>query len=208
MAKSKSSKRWLNRHFNDPYVQKAQREGYRSRAAFKLLEIQDKDRLIQKGQVIVDLGAAPGGWSQVAARILDGQGRVIAMDLLPMDPMAGVEFIQGDFHQDGVLRQLQGVLAGAEVDLVISDMLPNVTGVAAVDQPRSMHLCELALEFALESLKPSGDFLVKVYQGEGFEPFLAAMRRGFTKVMTRKPEASRSISREVYLLGRGKRVQS
>ncbi|QFY88256.1 23S rRNA (uridine(2552)-2'-O)-methyltransferase RlmE [Magnetovirga frankeli] len=208
MPKTASSKRWLQRHINDPYVQKAQREGMRSRAAYKLLEIQEKDRLIRRGQVIVDLGAAPGGWSQVAARILDGRGRVIALDLLPMDSLAGVDFIQGDFREDAVLRQMREVLAGAAVDLVISDMLPNVTGVAAVDQPKSIYLCELALDFARECLKPGGDFLVKVYQGEGFEPFLREMRASFTKVQTRKPEASRSISREVYLLGRGKRVQS
>ncbi len=206
MAKTKSSKRWLHRHVNDPFVQKAQRQGYRSRAAYKLLEIQEKDGLIRPGQVVVDLGAAPGGWCQVASRILDGRGQVIAIDLLPMDSMAGVTCIQGDFQQDAVLQSLREQLDGKPVDLVISDMLPNVTGVSAVDQPRSIYLCELALDFAQEALKPGGDFLVKVYQGEGFEPFLRAMRQGFAKVVTRKPEASRSISREVYLLGRGKKV--
>ena len=206
MAKTKSSKRWLQRHFNDPYVQKAQREGFRSRAAYKLLEILEKDKLISPGKKVVDLGAAPGGWTQVVARMVGEKGVVIAMDILPMDPLAGVEFIQGDFREDNVLEKLREILAGREVDLVLSDMSPNVTGVAAVDQPRSIYLCELALEFARESLKPGGDFLIKVFQGEGFEPFLKEMRATFNKVVTRKPEASRSNSREVYLLGRGKRV--
>lgn len=205
MAKTKSSKRWLQRHFNDPYVQKAQREGFRSRAAYKLLEILEKDKLISPGKKVVDLGAAPGGWTQVVARMVGEKGVVIAMDILPMDPLAGVEFIQGDFREDIILEKLREILAGREVDLVLSDMSPNVTGVAAVDQPRSIYLCELALEFARESLKPGGDFLIKVFQGEGFEPFLKEMRATFNKVVTRKPEASRSNSREVYLLGRGKK---
>ena len=205
MAKTTSSKRWLKRHFNDPYVQKAQREGFRSRAAYKLLEIQDKDRIFRPGQMVVDLGAAPGGWTQVAARLIGDKGHVFAMDILPMDSMAGVDIIEGDFREDETLNRLMDLLAGREVDLVISDMAPNVTGVAAVDQPRSIYLCELALEFARESLKPGGDFLVKVFQGEGFEPFLKEMRASFNKVVTRKPEASRSNSREVYLLARGKK---
>lgn len=206
MAKTKSSQRWLNRHFNDPYVQRAQREGFRSRAAFKLLEIQERDKILRPGQVVVDLGAAPGGWSQVASRLVGGKGVVIAMDILPMDPMADVEIVEGDFREQEVLERLRDLLAGRAVDLVISDMAPNVSGVAVVDQPRSIHLCELALEFARETLKPGGDFLVKVFQGEGFEAFLKALRLSFAKVMTRKPEASRSNSREVYLLARGKRV--
>ena len=205
MAKTKSSQRWLNRHFNDPYVQRAQREGFRSRAAYKLLEIQEKDRILRPGQVVVDLGAAPGGWTQVASQSVGGKGVVIAMDILPMDPVAGVEFLEGDFREREVLEKLRELLSGRPVDLVISDMAPNVSGVAVVDQPRSIHLCELALDFARETLKPGGDFLVKVFQGEGFEPFLKELRLSFSKVMTRKPEASRSISREVYLLARGKR---
>lgn len=206
MARSKSSNRWLERHINDPYVQQAQREGYRSRAAFKLLEIQEKDRLIRPGQVVVDLGAAPGGWSQVASRLVGEHGLVLALDLLPMEPMAGVRFIQGDFRGEEALAALREALGGRVPDLVISDMLPNVSGIAAVDQPRGIHLCELALEFARDSLRAGGDFLVKIYQGEGFDPFLCDMRSLFTKVTTRKPGASRSISREVYLLGRGIRV--
>ena len=205
MAKTTSSKRWLKRHFNDPYVQKAQREGFRSRAAYKLLEIQDKDRIFRPNQMVVDLGAAPGGWTQVAARLIGDKGHVFAMDILPMDSMAGVDIIEGDFREEETLNQLMDLLAGRQVDLVISDMAPNVTGVAAVDQPRSIYLCELALEFARESLKPGGDFLVKVFQGEGFEPFLKEMRASFKKVVTRKPEASRANSREVYLLARGKK---
>jgi 23S rRNA (uridine2552-2'-O)-methyltransferase len=205
MAKTKSSRRWLTRHFNDPYVQKAQREGYRSRAAFKLLEIQAKDRLIHPGSRVVDLGAAPGGWTQVAVQLSGEQGFVVAMDILPMDSLAGAEILQGDFREEAVLEQLRHSLAGRQIDLVISDMSPNVTGMTAVDQPRAIYLCELALEFALEALRPGGDFLIKVFQGEGFEPFLKAMRASFTKVVTRKPEASRANSREVYLLGRGRR---
>jgi 23S rRNA (uridine2552-2'-O)-methyltransferase len=206
MARSKSSNRWLERHINDPYVQQAQREGYRSRAAFKLLEIQERDRLIRPGQVVVDLGAAPGGWSQVAARLVGERGLVIAMDLLPMAPIAGVRFIQGDFREADALAALRAALGGRAPDLVISDMLPNVSGVAAVDQPRSLYLCELALEFARDSLPAGGDFLVKIYQGEGFDAFLRDIRSIFGRVITRKPDASRSISREVYLLGRGIRV--
>ncbi len=206
MAKTGSSKRWLKRHFNDPYVQRAQREGYRSRAAFKLLEIQEKDRLIRPGMCLVDLGAAPGGWSQVAARLVGLKGMVVAMDVLPMDSMAGVSFVQGDFREDAVLAELDNLLGDSVVDLVISDMLPNVTGVAAVDQPRSIYLCELALEFARDRLKPGGAFLVKILQGEGFDPYLQSMRALFTRVVTRKPAASRGISREVYLLGQGKKT--
>lgn len=206
MAKSTSSKRWLQRHFDDPYVQQAQREGYRSRAAFKLLEIQDKDQLIRPGQVVVDLGAAPGGWSQVAARLVGPKGLVLATDILPMEPLSGVAFVQGDFREAQVLAAMADVLGDRRVELVISDMLPNVTGIAAVDQPRAMHLCELALDYARQSLVAGGDLLLKVYQGEGFDVFLRQMREAFVKVQSRKPTASRSISREVYLLGRGKKL--
>ena len=206
MARSTSSKRWLQRHFDDPYVQQAQKEGYRSRAAFKLLEIQEKDKLIKPGQVVVDLGAAPGGWSQVAAKLVGPKGLVLATDILPMDSLAGVEFVQGDFREEQVLAAMADVLGDRAVDLVISDMLPNVTGIAAVDQPRAMHLCELALDYVQQALRPGGDFLIKVYQGEGFDDFLRQMRATFVKVQSRKPAASRSISREVYLLGRSKKL--
>lgn len=200
MKKSKSSRRWLDRHFNDAYVKQAQKEGYRSRAAFKLLELQEKDRLLKPGQVVVDLGAAPGGWSQVAERLVGDKGRVVALDILPMDSIAGVDFIQGDFREEEPLQQLRDLLAGQPVDLVISDMAPNVSGVNAVDQPRAMYLCELALEFAREVLRPGGGFVVKVFQGEGFDQYVREMRSSFRRVVTRKPDASRSKSREVYLV--------
>jgi 23S rRNA (uridine2552-2'-O)-methyltransferase len=196
----------LQRHFDDPYVQQAQKEGYRSRAAFKLLEIQEKDRIIKPGQVVVDLGATPGGWSQVAARLVGPKGLVLATDILPMDSLAGVTFVQGDFREEQVLAEMANILQDREVELVISDMLPNVTGIAAVDQPRSMHLCELALDYVHQALRPGGDFLIKVYQGEGFDDFLRQMRETFARVQSRKPSASRSISREVYLLGRSKKL--
>ncbi len=200
MKKSKSSRQWLDRHFNDEYVKRAQREGFRSRAAYKLLEIQEKDRLLKPGQTVVDLGAAPGGWSQMAQRIVGERGRVIALDILPMEPIPGVEFIEGDFREEGPLEALRLTLQGRSVDLVISDMAPNVSGMAAVDQPRAMYLCELALEFAREVLKPGGGFLVKVFQGEGFDQYYKELRSSFQKVVTRKPKASRPKSREVYLL--------
>ena len=200
MARSKSSHRWLQRHVNDPYVQRAQRDGYRSRAAYKLLEIQAKDRLIRPGQVVVDLGAAPGGWSQVARDLVGAGGEVYALDILPMEPVPGVVFIEGDFREDPPLQALRAALAGKPVDLVISDMAPNVSGVAAVDQPRAIYLCELALAFAREVLRPGGDFLVKVFQGAGFDDYVRELRRHFGRVVTRKPEASRPKSREVYLV--------
>lgn len=206
MAKSKSSRRWLERHFDDPYVQRAQREGYRSRAAFKLLEIQEKDHLIRPGQVVVDLGAAPGGWSQVVVKLVGPKGLVLATDILPMEPLPGVDYVQGDFREAQVLEAMADILKDRRVDLVISDMLPNVTGVAAVDQPRAMHLCELTLDYACQNLMPGGNLLLKVYQGEGFDAFLRRMREAFAKVQSRKPMASRSISREVYLLGRDKKL--
>lgn len=202
MKKSKSSHQWLDRHFNDAYVKRAQVEGYRSRAAFKLLELQEKDQLIAPGQVVVDLGAAPGGWSQVAGRLVGDDGRVFALDILPMDPLPGVEFIQGDFREDESVEQLRALLAGRPVDLVISDMAPNVSGMSAVDQPRAMYLCELALDYAREVLRPGGSFVVKVFQGEGFDHYLRDLRGAFSKVATRKPAASRPQSREVYLVAR------
>ena len=202
--KSKTSKQWMREHVSDPFVQLAQKEGYRSRAAYKLLEIDAKDQLLKPGIVVVDLGATPGGWSQVATAKVGRGGKVIALDLLPLDPLAGVDFIQGDFREDAMLRKLEGLLQGKPVGLVISDMAPNISGVAPADQARAMHLAELALEFALEHLKPDGSFLVKVFQGAGFEEFYKLMRSRFTRVVTRKPKASRDRSSEVYLLGSGK----
>jgi 23S rRNA (uridine2552-2'-O)-methyltransferase len=202
MARSKSSHRWMQRHVNDPYVQRAQREGYRSRAAFKLLELQDKDGLLRPGQIVVDLGAAPGGWSQVAREIVGDKGAVIALDILPMAPIPGVVFFEQDFREDAALAALRAEVGGRPVDLVISDMAPNVSGVNAVDQPRAMYLCELALDFAREVLRPGGSFVVKVFHGEGFDDFVRQLRAHFGKVVSRKPKASRPKSREVYLVAR------
>ncbi|KAB7628420.1 23S rRNA (uridine(2552)-2'-O)-methyltransferase RlmE [Alkalilimnicola sp. S0819] len=206
MPRSKSSRRWLKEHFDDVHVRRAQKEGWRSRAAFKLEEIQQKDRLLKAGQHVVDLGAAPGGWSQYAGRILGDRGRVVALDILPMDALADVAFIQADFTEDAALEQLRGALGGRPVDVVLSDMAPNITGQSAVDQPRAMYLAELALDFAGQVLRPGGDFLVKVFQGEGFEEYLRQLRGRFKRVVTRKPQASRPRSREVYLLARDFRV--
>jgi len=198
MKRSKTSKQWMMEHVTDPYVQRAQKEGYRSRAAYKLLEINEKDRLLKPGSVVVDLGATPGGWSQVAA----AKGcQVIALDLLPLQPLPGVEFIQGDFREEAVLAQLEEKLGGKPVALVISDMAPNVSGISVSDQARAMHLAELALDFASNHLQPGGAFLVKVFQGVGFEDFIRLMRSRFGKVVTRKPKASRDRSSEQYLLG-------
>ena len=205
MKPSKTSKQWMREHVSDPFVQQAKKEGYRSRAAYKLLEIDAKDHLLKPGIAVVDLGATPGGWSQVAAAKVGRSGKVIALDLLPLDPLAGVDFIQGDFRDDAVLKQLENALQGKPVGLVISDMAPNISGVASADQARAMHLAELAMEFALEHLKPDGSFLVKVFQGEGFEDFYRLMRSRFAKVVTRKPKASRDRSSELYLLGSGKK---
>lgn len=203
MTKSKSSRRWLDRHFRDEFVKRAQREGYRARAAYKLLEIQEKDHLIKRGMRVVDLGAAPGGWAQVTQRIVGDSGRVIGLDLLPIDPLPGVTFIRGDFRENGPLEQLRRVLDGAPVDLVLSDMAPNVSGMPAVDQPRSIHLCELALEFCRETLKPGGGLVVKAFQGAGFDDYLRGLRRAFQRVASRKPKASRPKSREIYLVAQG-----
>jgi 23S rRNA (uridine2552-2'-O)-methyltransferase len=193
----------LKEHFDDHYVKLAQKQGLRSRACFKLLEIQEKDRIIQPGMTVVDLGAAPGGWSQVAASITGSSGRVIASDILPMDSLADVEFVCGDFTEQAVFDQLLNLLDGNKADLVISDMAPNMSGVKDVDQPKSIYLVELALDMAVQVLKPGGVFLVKVFQGEGFDPLLLEMRKHFSKVQTRKPAASRPRSREVYQLARG-----
>lgn len=206
MPRSKSSTRWLQEHFSDPYVKRAQAEGWRSRAVFKLEELLERDRLLRPGMVIVDLGAAPGGWSQVARARLGDKGRVVALDILPMQGIGGVEFIHGDFREEAVLAQLERSLDGAEVDLVLSDMAPNLSGMAAVDQPRSMHLVELAEEFAAAHLRVGGAFLTKVFQGEGFDDFVRRLRAGYERVSIRKPKASRARSPEVYALAVGKRA--
>ena len=200
MARSKSSHRWMQRHVNDEYVKRSKREGYRSRAAYKLLEIQEKDHLLKPGLVVVDLGAAPGGWSQVAAELVGAKGAVIAIDLLEMDSIPGVTFIQADFRDDAGLHALEAALDGRAVDLVISDMAPNVSGMAAVDQPRAMHLVELALEFCDRHLKPGGGFVCKVFHGEGFDEWMREVKQRFGRAVTRKPKASRPNSREVYLV--------
>ncbi|MGD2119121.1 MAG: RlmE family RNA methyltransferase [Chromatiales bacterium] len=200
MARSKTSRKWLDRHVNDEYVKRSVKEGYRSRAVYKLLELDDKSHFFKPGQVVVDLGAAPGGWLQVASQRVGDKGVVIGLDLLEIDALPGVELIQGDFREDAALQQLTDVLAGRQVDVVLSDMAPNITGMSAVDQPRAMYLCELALQFAIEHLKPGGFLVAKVFQGEGFEPFLAEVRNHFSKVVMRKPKASRPKSREMYLV--------
>ncbi|WP_126454600.1 23S rRNA (uridine(2552)-2'-O)-methyltransferase RlmE [Sulfuriflexus mobilis] len=203
MARSKSSSRWLKEHFDDEYVKMAQKEGYRSRAIYKLLEIQEKDHVIKQGMSIVDLGAAPGGWSQLAANLVGKKGRVIALDILPMSSLSGVEIIEGDFRDDEVMARLMDTLNNDKVDLVMSDMAPNMSGMSGVDQPRAMYLAELTLDLASKVLREGGDILVKVFQGEGFDDYLRSLRAVFTKVQSRKPKASRPRSREVYLLGRG-----
>ena len=204
MAKSKSSGRWLNEHFQDEYVKKAQEMGFRSRAVFKLMEIQEKDRIFKTGMHVVDLGAAPGGWSQYAQKKIGKQGGVIALDILDMEPLDDVVFIKGDFREQAVFDQLHNVLSGASVDLVISDMAPNMSGNRSVDQAGAMYLAELAFDTAQVLLKPGGDFLVKVFQGEGCDQLQREMRKHFKEVRTRKPKASRARSREVYLLARGR----
>jgi 23S rRNA (uridine2552-2'-O)-methyltransferase len=203
MKRTKTSKAWMREHVNDPYVKRAQSEGYRSRAAYKLAQIAERDKLLRPGMIVVDLGAAPGGWSQVAAQGVAPGGRVFAVDLLEMAELPGVTFIRGDFQGGETLAELERLLAGKAVDLVLSDMAPNISGIASVDQARAVGLAELALDFAINHLKPQGNFLVKVFQGAGFEEFVKALRGHFGQVMTRKPEASRSRSNEVYLLGRG-----
>ncbi|WP_252275497.1 23S rRNA (uridine(2552)-2'-O)-methyltransferase RlmE [Pseudomonas subflava] len=203
MKRSKSSSRWLNEHVNDPYVKRAQKDGYRSRASYKLIELNEKDKLIRPGMLIMDLGSAPGGWSQVAGKIVGESGRVIASDILPMDPLDNVDFIQGDFTDDGVFRQILDKLGGRRPDLIISDIAPNISGVAAADQASSMYLVELTLDMVRQVLKPGGNYAVKVFQGEGSEAFLKDVRSSFEKVSIRKPEASRPRSREVYLVAKG-----
>lgn len=200
-----SSKAWMQEHVNDEFVKRAQKEGYRARAAYKLMEIDDKDKLIKPGMTIVDLGSTPGSWSQVAVQRLKGQGRIVALDILDMQPIKGVEFIQGDFREESVLKLLELQLNNKQVDLVIADMAPNMSGIADVDQAGAAYLTELALEFSKDWLKPGGNFLVKVFIGAGFEEILQNMRQMFDKVVTRKPKASRDRSSEVYLLGLGRK---
>jgi len=200
MVSSKSSKKWLEERARDKYVKKSKQAGFRSRASFKLLEIQEKDRFIQPGMIVVDLGSAPGGWSQAAKILVGDKGSVLATDILPMAPISGVKFIQGDFTEDAVFEDLIERVGGESVDLVISDMAPNITGIRAIDQPGSMHLAELALDFARSILREGAYFLVKVFEGEGIGEFKQVLASEFEKVKVRKPKASRSRSREVYLL--------
>ncbi|GAA5317123.1 MAG: 23S rRNA (uridine(2552)-2'-O)-methyltransferase RlmE [Candidatus Pelagadaptatus aseana] len=202
-SRSKSSNRWLDEHFNDQYVQRSQQDGYRSRASYKLIELIEKDKLVRPGMTVVDLGAAPGGWSQVAAELVGDKGRVIASDILPMDSLADVHFIQGDFTEDEVFEELMTALGPNKADLVMSDMAPNMSGMADVDQPRAMYLVELALDMARNTLRPKGNFVAKVFQGEGFDEYLKDVRVSFQTVVTRKPSASRPRSREVYIVGKG-----
>lgn len=203
VGRSKSSAKWLQEHFDDHYVKQAQKEGYRSRASYKLLELQEKDRLIKPGMMVVDLGAAPGGWSQVAVNLVGHKGRVIASDILAMDGLAGVTFIQGDFTEQKVFDCILAALAGQKADVVISDMAPNMSGTPAVDQPRAMELAELAVDMARQVLKPDGVFVSKLFQGEGFDPLIAQLRKEYKSIKVRKPPASRSRSREVYLVASG-----
>jgi 23S rRNA (uridine2552-2'-O)-methyltransferase len=205
MATKGSSRRWLKEHFTDPYVKQAQKEGYRSRSVYKLLELQERYHLFKPGMAVVDLGAAPGGWSQLVSKIIKPNGHIIAIDLLPIEPLPGVNFIQGDFSDEAVLKTLESQVGDQKIDWVLSDMAPNMSGNESVDIPRSMYLCELALEFAAQVLKPEGGFLIKVFQGEGFDAFLKDIRRHFKTVNIRKPKASRDRSREVYIVARTKR---
>lgn len=202
-SRSKTSGRWLQEHFDDEYVKKAQQDGYRSRAVYKLLEIDEKDRLLRPGMTVVDLGAAPGGWSEVAAQRVGEKGRVIALDILSMDSLPGVTFIQGDFRDEEPYNALLEVLDGSPVDLVMSDMAPNISGMKGVDQPRAMYLAELALELARNVLKPGGGLLIKVFNGEGLDAFKRELRKEFDQIIVRKPKASRPRSAEIYLLARG-----
>ena len=202
MKKSHSSKQWLRRHVNDPYVQRSKREGYRSRSAYKLTEIDDRDRIFKGGLTVVDLGAAPGGWSQVAAQRVPS-GRIVAVDLLPMDPIPGVAFLQADFATRKGLAAVEEALGGRKADVVLSDMAPNLSGIAVSDQARALELAEIARDFALLHLQPQGVFLVKIFQGAGYDGYLVSLRRAFGKVVVRKPAASRDESAEQYLLARG-----
>ncbi len=202
MARSKTSKAWLHEHFKDSYVKSSKEAGYRSRASYKLIELDKKDHLLKPGMTVVDLGSAPGGWSQVAAEKVSTSGLVLASDILEMDGIAGVTFVQGDFTEESVLETLLNEMKGAKADLVISDMAPNMSGIAEIDQPQSMYLVELALDMARQVLKPGGNFVAKVFQGEGFDAYIKECRKSFKKVVTRKPDASRARSREVYIVAK------
>jgi 23S rRNA (uridine2552-2'-O)-methyltransferase len=203
MSRSKSSSRWLKEHFDDEFVLRAQKEGYRSRAIYKLIEIQQKDHILKPGMTVIDLGAAPGGWSEYAVKKLGSKGRMIALDILPMEPIEGVEIIEGDFREDAVLEQLLDLMDDAGADLVISDMAPNISGMEVVDIPRSYYLAELALDLARQVLKPGGGLLVKLFQGEGFDAYQKELKQSFSRVVMRKPKASRARSREIYALATG-----
>ncbi|MCP5324899.1 MAG: 23S rRNA (uridine(2552)-2'-O)-methyltransferase RlmE [Oceanospirillaceae bacterium] len=203
MARSKSSGNWLREHFDDQYVKQSKIDGYRTRASYKLLELNEKDRLFRQGMTVVDLGSAPGGWSQVAVQLVGDNGTVVASDILPMNPIAGVSFIQGDFTEQEVYDRIIETMAGRLADLVISDMAPNMSGMAAMDQPAAMYLVELAFDLARQTLKPGGDFVAKVFHGEGFDEYVQNLKTSFTKVTSRKPDASRSRSREVYIVAKG-----
>jgi 23S rRNA (uridine2552-2'-O)-methyltransferase len=203
MARSKSSHRWLQEHVNDPYVKQAQKDGYRSRSSYKLIELNDKDRLIRPGMLVMDLGSAPGGWSQVAGKLVGEKGRVLATDILRMEPVKNVDFIQGDFTEEAVFNQILAALNGAKPDLIISDIAPNITGIDSADQGTSMYLVELALDMVRRVLKPKGNFVAKVFQGTGSDAYIKDVRTSFEKVTVRKPAASRPRSREVYLVARG-----
>lgn len=203
MARSKSSARWLKEHVNDPFVKQAQKDGYRSRASYKLKELSDKDKLIKPGMLVIDLGSAPGGWSQVASELVGDHGKLIASDILPMDPLPDVDFIQGDFTEEAVFEQIMATIDGRPVDVVISDMAPNLSGISSADQAASIYLIELALDMANQVLKPKGSFVAKAFQGEGYDAFVAQVREQFDSVVIRKPDSSRARSREVYVVGRG-----
>jgi 23S rRNA (uridine2552-2'-O)-methyltransferase len=205
MARTKTSKAWMREHVTDPYVRRAKQEGYRSRSAFKLIQVLEKDRLVRTGMTVVDLGAAPGGWSQVLAPLVGSAGRVVALDMLEMEPIEGVTFIRGDFSETATLERLEKELSGRDIDLVVSDMAPNISGVGLVDQARSIGLADLTLEFARNRLKPGGSFLVKMFQGSGVDAFRKQLAEAFSTVSVRKPKASRDRSSELYLLARGKR---
>ena len=202
MARSKTSNQWLTEHFSDEFVKRAQKEGYRSRAVYKLIEMDDKDRLLKPGMTVVDLGAAPGGWSELLSKRVGDSGRLFALDILPMDALGDVTFIEGDFTEQAVYNELMGALGGKWVDLVISDMAPNLSGMKAVDQPKMMYLAELALEFATSVLKPGGTFVTKVFTGEGLDEYKKELRQHFAKIIVRKPKASRARSSEIYLMAK------
>lgn len=206
MPRTKSSRRWLKEHFDDEYVLRAQREGWRSRAVYKLQELDEKYHLFKPGMTVVDLGAAPGAWSQYAVQKVGKKGRVVAMDILPVEPIAGVDFLQGDFRDDEVYARFLELVGNSPVDLVMSDIAPNISGMEAVDQPRAMYLVELAVEFAEQTLREGGTFLAKVFQGEGFDELVRGLRGRYSKVSVRKPKASRPRSREVYLLAAGRKL--